>query len=192
MRRWGWTGACLWVVGLCACAGGSVQPIVIDLSHPTPTPTAAGPQPAAAPAPTPAPPPPAGSPAPSPSPDRAPAPTAASPAEPTKAEGVLDAQRAAYNRHELEGFLRFFAPDAVLSEFPDGPRQSGVGEIRARYAREFSESPTATATLVRRIVQGDFVIEQCDMAGLAGRGISSLTTISEVRAGRIQRVWFVR
>jgi len=83
-------------------------------------------------------------------------------------------------------------PSFTIFPFPDRVRAKGIGEIRVRYAREFSEAPSARATVVRRIVQGDVVIEQQDVAGLAAGGISSITTISEVRAGKIRRMWLVR
>jgi len=185
---------------LCSCSGGTVQPIVIDLSKPTETPTSTAPTPTPTapppPAPTQAPQPtapPEPPPAPTPETTRAtaapPAPVAAAAARP---EETVEGQLAAFNRHDLDGFLGFFAPDAVVYDFPDRVRAKGIGEIRVRYGREFSEAPSARATLVRRIVQGDLVIEQQDVAGLAAGGISSITTISEVRAGKIRRMWLVR
>jgi hypothetical protein len=195
MKRLAWILICTLV--LCSCSGGTVQPIVIDLSKstetpaPTPTPTAVPPPaPTLAPQPTTPPEPP---PAPTPEPTRATVPPAALPAAAAgRPEETVEAQNAAFNRHDLDGFLGFFAPDAVVYDFPDRVRAKGIGEIRVRYAREFSEAPAARATLVRQIVQGDLVIEQQDVSGLASGGISSVTTILEVRAGKIRRMWLVR
>ena len=55
--------------------------------------------------------------------------------------------------------MTFFAPDAVLHEFPDRQLARGLEEIRKRYAARSSE-PNLHAEIVNRVVMGDTVIDQ--------------------------------
>ncbi len=172
----------IWIVGFAACSAGSIQPIEIDLSKHTPTPAPPAPTATPAPAPT-APPPP---PPPAAAPESAPVSgSAGSPAD------VVRAQGEAYNRHDLEGVLERFAPDAVLYDFPDRVTASGIDQIRSRFAARFAAAPDVRLTLQEEMVQGNFVIDRVAVAGFAGAP-PTLVVISEVRDGKVRRAWLLR
>lgn len=53
-------------------------------------------------------------------------------------EEIVDAQLAAYNRRDAEGFLSYYSDDARLFDYPGKLTESGKDELRARYERSFS------------------------------------------------------
>ena len=114
------------VASACNPQTGTVEPIVIDLSHREPSATTT-PIPTPAPTQTPAPVVPA-------APVPAPAVSAAG------AEQVVDRQLDAFNRHDLEAFLATYAPSAILYDHPDKVRQAGAAEIRKTYGVLFGET----------------------------------------------------
>jgi len=176
----GKTTLALLVLVVSACQPGAFEPIEIDLSKRAPAATT--PTPTVLPASVAT-----GVPGPAPSPSQSPAGS-----EGTRPEQVVEAQLAAYNRHDVEAFLNEYAAESVLYDFPDRVLQSGTEEIRQRYAYAFAESPESRVTVSTRIVQGDFVIEQETVTGLpAGRSLTAVV-IYEIRARKIQRVWFIR
>jgi uncharacterized protein (TIGR02246 family) len=122
-----------------------------------------------------------------------PAPPAAVPAPaPTvsAAEAVVAAQLEAYNRRDLEGFLSFYADDAVLLDYPDTVTQVGKEAMRARYTRRFA-NPNVRAVVVKRIAHGDFVIDHEQITAPPQPGMIEAIAIYEVRNGKIVRVTFL-
>jgi hypothetical protein len=184
------------VVAATACnpQTGTVEPIVIDLSHREPSATATP-----SPTPTPAPLAPAAPPA-------APAAAAPAPAAPTPAsapsesaavsaagpEQVVDRQLDAFNRHDLEAFLAAYAPGAVLYDHPDKVRQSGAAEIRKTYGALFGSNPMLQVTVSSRILQGPFVVDHETVTGVAGAPPSTQIVVYEVWDGKITRLWILK
>lgn len=180
------------VVAATACnpQTGTVEPIVIDLSHREPSATAT---PSATPAPTrtPAPLAPAaggaaGAPPPASAPSESAAVSAAGP------EQVVDRQLDAFNRHDLEAFLAAYAPGAVLYDHPDKVRQSGAGEIRKTYGALFGGNPMLQVTVSSRILQGPFVVDHETVTGVAGSPPSTQIVVYEVWDGKITRLWILK
>ena len=179
----------LLVVAACACQTGSgtVEPIIIDLSHrepsatPTPSPSPAAPSPIPAPAaravPTPLPP---------------SAVVEVPPAAAAGPEQVVDRQLDAFNRHDLEALSATFADGATLYDLPDRVRQSGIAEIRKAYALAFANNPALRATISSRILQGRFVVDHQTVSGFANTPPVTEIVIYEVVGGKVQRIWFLR
>lgn len=113
------------------------------------------------------------------------------PAGSTEAERVVRAQFEAYNRRDLDAFMATLAPDARLYVFPDSLLYAGHAQLRPVYARLFTEATGLRAVVHDRIVQGRYVIDRETTYGLPGRAPLTGVAISEVRDGRIVRVWFV-
>lgn len=188
------------VVAATACnpQTGTVEPIVIDLSHREPSATAT-PSPTPVPTPTPAPvvqaaPPAAAA---SPSPVPAAPPPASAPAESAAVsaagpELVVDRQLDAFNRHDLEAFLATYAPGAILYDHPDKVRQSGAAEIRKTYGALFGGNPMLQVTVSSRILQGPFVVDHETVTGIAGTPAGTQIVIYEVWDGKITRLWILR
>jgi len=88
--------------------------------------------------------------------------------------------------------MGFFAPDAVLYEFPDKQLAKGLDEIRKRYVARFNE-PNLHAEIVNRAVMGDRVVDQERIRRTfpEGPGTWHVVTIQEVKGGRVTRAWFI-
>lgn len=114
-------------------------------------------------------------------------PAAASP----NAERVVQAQVEAYNQRDLEAFLRHFAPDARLYAFPDSLMFAGRDTLRTVYGNLFAHASGLRAEIIRRTVQGHYVIDQETTHGISTRGPLTGVAIYEVRGDLITRVWFL-
>lgn len=110
---------------------------------------------------------------------------------PTTAADVVQRQLNAYNARDLEAFIATYHPDVRLYDFPDTPVRQGHAALRQVYGRMFTQLAGLHAQVPRRIVMGDYVIDEEVVTGLPeGRTISA-TAIYEVRNGLISRVWFI-
>jgi hypothetical protein len=187
-----WTPGLLALLILsCQTGGTDIQPIVIDLSATKTPPPAASPTPAATPTPIPSP------------LATAPAspPVVARPAEPSASarldssswrapEQVAQSRVEAYNRRDLERLIGLYAPDAQLYEPPDRLRDSGIEQIRQTYTRRFASAPGAKITVAQRMTEGNFVVDREVETGSAQS--EPALVISEIRDGKIVRVWILR
>jgi len=107
-------------------------------------------------------------------------------------EAIVDAQLAAYNRRDLEGFLSFYAEDAVLADHPNHVTQTGKAEMRTRYQLRFS-NPSVHAEIIKRITFGRFVIDhERVVAASPAEGRIEAVAIYEIRDGKIVRVTFLK
>ena len=107
-------------------------------------------------------------------------------------EEVVQGQVDAYNARNMEAFITFFAPDAVLASHPGGEIVArGEEEIRRLYGKLFHESPELHCTILKRIVSGDMVIDHELVTGLRGRPRVRAVAMYEVRDGLIRKVWFL-
>jgi len=108
-------------------------------------------------------------------------------------EGALiDRQLEAYNRHDLEAFLGFYAEDVRFYDPPDRLSGQGIAHARERYRRRFTETPDVHVALETRIVQGPYVVDQEVLTGWTGGGTHRAVVVSEVRDGKIRASWFLR
>jgi hypothetical protein len=174
--------AVLIVLCLSCKTSGDVEPIVIDFSvHKTPTPT-----PGIVPAPTEPPP------SPTPAPVTSPTPRPAEiPSVVATPERVAENYEAAYNRHDLEAIASLLSADAQIFEPPDRRRDSGLDSIRRGLASHFSANPGASRRTSERFTQGNFVVERLTESAAAGTPASEVV-ISEIRDGKIVRMWILR
>lgn len=109
-----------------------------------------------------------------------------SPAE--LAQGQLEA----YNAHDLERFLGFYAEEVVGYVFPDQPLFEGKAAMRARYAQIVFPGSTVHAVVPQRIVQGNRVIDHETVSGHPLFGESRVTVIYEAEDGLIRKLWMLR
>jgi len=111
-------------------------------------------------------------------------------AQTTSPEAVVDAQLAAYNKRDLDGFLSYYADDAVLAKHPDQVTQTGKAEMRARYKRNFS-NPNVRAEIIKRVVFGRFVIDHERVVAPPAKGELEAVAVYEIKDGKIVRVTFL-
>jgi imidazolonepropionase-like amidohydrolase len=110
----------------------------------------------------------------------------------TSAEKVVQVQLEAYNRRDLEAFVATYAADVRIYNHPDALIMTGHDGLRDGYRDFFAKAPALKATVTRRIVQGNYVIDHEHVTGLPGGGDLRAVAIYEVKADKIQRVWFLR
>jgi ribosomal protein S18 acetylase RimI-like enzyme len=111
---------------------------------------------------------------------------------PLAATEVIDANLAAYNARDIDGFMRWFADDVeVIDQKTGAVVMRGHAEVHRAYAALFEASPALHSHIRQRTVVGGFVVDHEHVTGRAGGDVEILITYC-VRDGRIQRVWFVR
>jgi len=99
---------------------------------------------------------------------------------------VVDQQIAAWRARDAEAFAAFYAPDAVIMDFPATVTSTGREEIQAHYARSFARSPAGLQLSIRtRIVSGEYVIDEEVLT--VGRGQIEAVVIYRVQGCLITR-----
>jgi len=107
----------------------------------------------------------------------------------TLAQQQLDA----YNARDIDRFVKCYAENIQLINFPDNTVFcSGREELRERYGKIFNEKHGLHCRLVKRLVCGDFAIDEEEVDGLVDGRIVHATAIYEIKDKLIQRVWFIR
>jgi hypothetical protein len=106
------------------------------------------------------------------------------------AERVVQEQLEAYNRHDVEAFLKTYSPEIKLYEFPDKEISSGLEAMRKTYGRLFEREQDRKAKIAKRIVHGDYVIDHEQVSG-GGREFKAVA-IYLVKDEKIVTVWFMK
>jgi hypothetical protein len=117
----------------------------------------------------------------------------ASAGPPSEAERVVQAQVDAFNRHDVDGFMAHYAPDAIHWAFPSDTTFNGAARIREHYTELFSDPDASRlhATVRNRTVKGRFIVDEEYIVGLPADDPHVSVIIYEVVDGRIRNVWFV-
>lgn len=83
------------------------------------------------------------------------------------AEDIVTKQHALYNKRDLDPYCALWANDAQLVDIPTGKiLADGIDAVRAHYKKRFTNSPDLHCTVVKRIVQGDWVIDHEAVDGI--------------------------
>ncbi|MDZ4678488.1 MAG: nuclear transport factor 2 family protein [Oligoflexia bacterium] len=105
------------------------------------------------------------------------------------AQGQLDA----YNKRNLETFLKYYSPNVEIFDFPNAQaRVTGISEIRKIYEKLFAENPELHCELVNRMALGSVVIDHESVTGLVGRPPIKAIAIYEIKDNLIQTVRFIK
>lgn len=106
-------------------------------------------------------------------------------------EAVVQKQVDAYNAHNLEAFVACYDP-AIEFRTMDGKvgPEKGLPPLRKAYGELFKRFPALRVSILKRIAQGAFVIDQ-ERAEGAGPDPVTVTAIYEVAKGKIIHVWFI-
>jgi hypothetical protein len=108
----------------------------------------------------------------------------------TGPEKVVQEQVEAYNRHDIEAFLKTYSPEIKLYNFPDKETATGLDSLRTTYGKLFANEPGLKVKIARRIVQGDYVIDQEEVS--TGRREFKAVAIYQVKGDKITEVRFMR
>jgi len=109
----------------------------------------------------------------------------------SEATDVVDRQIAAYRDRDLERFLGFYAADIKVRDFDGNVLMDGLEAMRGRYGLLFRDSPRLSVEIARRMVAGDYVIDEEHLSGfnLAGSPAEmQAVVIYRVRQGLIHDV----
>jgi hypothetical protein len=105
-------------------------------------------------------------------------------------EMVVQRQFEAYNRHDADAFAAAFASDGEVLALGDTVATRGRTAIRNDMVEWFRKAPKVRATLLDRIVHGNYVVDHERVTGLPdGKTIMALG-IYEIKDGMIKRVWW--
>jgi len=88
----------------------------------------------------------------------------------SEATDVVDRQIAAYRDRDLERFLGFYAADVKIRDFDGHVLMDGLEAIRGRYGTLFRDSPQLSVEIPRRMVTGDYVIDEEHLSGFIMAG----------------------
>ena len=102
---------------------------------------------------------------------------------------VVDRQVAAYRDRDLERFLACYAAD--VKDFEGTVLMDGLEAMRGQYGPLFRDSPQLRADIPRRIVAGDYVIDEEYGSGIVMAGFpptEHIAVVYRVRDGLIHDV----
>lgn len=99
-------------------------------------------------------------------------------------------QLEAYNRGDLQAFLRCYTEDAVLTDETGAVRMHGHPQMRERYARRFA-SPGLHATIAQRLVACRWTVDHELLTGYDGGDAEALVAFRTAADNRIDRVVFL-
>lgn len=104
---------------------------------------------------------------------------------------ILARQLEAYNRHDLDGFMAYFAPDAWI-ENGEGQLIAGdIAAIRERYRNRFEANPALHSALLNRIAVGSFIIDDEHLTGFADGSNQHVVLIYRIEHDLIASVRFL-
>jgi hypothetical protein len=101
---------------------------------------------------------------------------------------IVQRQVNAYNDHDLEAFLGFYADTAALYQFPGTLLMKGKADMRKEYAF-LTGAPTLHVTIADRIVLGNKVIDH-EKLMVSGKLVADATATYVVEGGKIVKVLF--
>ncbi|MBA5690457.1 nuclear transport factor 2 family protein [Rugamonas apoptosis] len=118
----------------------------------------------------------------------------AAPSLASDAQSVVQQQLNAYNAHDIRAFMATYDPGAEVVEFPAKPLMKGAAQIQEFYETKRFNDPRLHATVDKRIVMGNVVIdyEQILNTQAAGPGRMEAIAIYEVNDGKITKVTLIR
>ena len=105
-------------------------------------------------------------------------------------EKIVQEQVEAYNRHDIEAFLKTYSPDIKLFTYPDQEVGAGLESMRKTYGKLFADNPKLKVEIAKRIVQGEYVIDH-EQVNTGSREFAAVA-IYRVKAGKIIEVRFVK
>jgi hypothetical protein len=110
------------------------------------------------------------------------------------ATGVVDRQIAAFRDRDLERFLGFYAAGVKVRDFDGTVLMDGLEAMRGQYGPLSRDSPQLRVEIPRRMVAGDYVIDEEDIGGFILAGFPPAlhaVVVYRVRDGLIHDVVFL-
>ncbi len=106
-------------------------------------------------------------------------------------EALAQRQLDAYNARDLEAFCAPYSEDVQIFDLDGKAQARGKEAFKARYRERFQKQTALHCQLVKRMVVGDFVLDEEAITGTGGDPIHAVA-IYEVKNGKIAVVRFIR
>ena len=106
----------------------------------------------------------------------------------TAAQGQLEA----YNRQDIEGFLKWYTDDVEIYNFPDELVLRGKDKMRERYVTAWKQNPEQKAKITDRIINGNTVVDKEHVTGRSNGIEVNVIAIYKIENGKIGKVYFIR
>lgn len=105
-------------------------------------------------------------------------------------EIIVDKQLEAYNKRDIDGFMKTYTQNIKLYNYPNDVRTEGQAAMRKSYLSWFNETKDLRAVIQKRIVIGNKVIDQ-ELVTANGQSFNAIA-IYETENGLIKKVTFIR
>lgn len=106
-------------------------------------------------------------------------------------EELAKEQLEGYNKRDIDAFVRPYAADVKVFNFPNTLLYQGKEEMINLYGRMFSRTPDLHCHLVNRIVMGNTVIDHEEVTLIKGEKPMRAIAIYKVIEGEIAEVYFI-
>ena len=104
-------------------------------------------------------------------------------------ETVVQRSINAYNAHDVEAYIATFTPAATFGQLGGRILLDSRDAMKGFYQQMFAARPTVRCDIRQRSVMGPFVIDLQEISGEGQPGMQAMV-LSEVREGRISKVWY--
>lgn len=111
--------------------------------------------------------------------------------EKSEAEQLVQEQLDAYNKRDIEAFLKPYADSVVVYFFPNQFLYKGKEKMRQEYTPMFANTPDLYCTIKNRIVLGNRVIDEESVAFDKNRPPLRAAAIYTIAQGKIVSVHFI-
>ena len=108
----------------------------------------------------------------------------------SKYDSIVQVQLDAYNARDIDAFLKPYADDVEVYQFPSRLLYKGKEKMRQTYTRMFETTPNLHCTLLNRIVEQNVVIDQEKVQ--LKNGTIEATAIYVIKDDKIQQVYFIQ
>ena len=107
-------------------------------------------------------------------------------------EQLAQQQLDAYNSGNIEDFLKAYSEDVRVFTFPNTPSFSGKEKMRKIYGPMFKRTPDLHCKLIKRIVQGNTVIDHEEITGLPNGQTIYAIAIYKIVNNKISEIYFIQ
>ncbi len=107
------------------------------------------------------------------------------------AHELAQKQLEAYNNRDIEQFMSVYSDSVKVFSFPDELIMNGHQEMKQRYETMFQNTPDLHCELIKRMVQGNTVIDQELVTRKLGEPKTQAIAIYKIANEKIQEVRFI-
>jgi hypothetical protein len=108
----------------------------------------------------------------------------------SRLSAIIQKQLDAYNSKDVDAFMSFYTEDIKLYNYPNELLSEGQNQMRKDYISWFERARDLKATIKKRIVIGNKVIDEEQI--IANGEIFNTVVIYEIKNGRIRKVTFMQ